>query len=100
MAAIKASEKDFPRITLKCKCGNEFQINVLRLKDKEIVNCQVCGEIFPVDLGEKFAKALEELYIVKYQLEKDAFPFHFSFKYKSSYKQPPVPYSFIDEKHC
>ncbi|MEI7474125.1 MAG: hypothetical protein WCK67_05040 [bacterium] len=100
MTNIKANEKDFPRITLKCKCGNEFNLNVLRLRDKETVNCMVCGEHFSEELGEKFAKALEDLYLVKYTLEKNSYPFHFSFKYKSSYSQPPAPYPFHHEdKH-
>lgn len=97
MTTIKANEKDFPRITLKCKCGNEFNINVLRLRDNESVNCMVCGELFSQELGVKFAKALEDLYLVKHSLEKQSYPFHFSFKYKSCYSQPPSPLEFIDD---
>jgi len=88
----KAKQSDYPRITLKCKCDNEFNINVLRMKDKEPVICQICGEILSEEIGEKFAKALEDLYGVKYHLEKEGFPFHFSFVYKSTFNQPPAPY--------
>lgn len=93
----RVNENDFPRITLKCACNAEFDINVLRLRDKESVYCQICGEKFSEKLGEKFAKALEDLYLVKYQLEKDGYPFHFSFIYKSSFGQPPHPYPFVKE---
>lgn len=93
----KVNKEDFPRITLKCKCGNEFDINVMRMREEKSVNCQICGEKFSKELGEKFAKALEDLYKVKYHLEKMDYPFHFSFVYKSSYSQPPVPYSFDKE---
>lgn len=99
MTTIKMNEKDFPRISLKCRCGNEFNANVLRLRDKQEVHCMVCGEIFPEDLGIKFAKALEELYLVKYNLEKQSYPFHFSFKYKSSYSQPPSPLKFVEDSN-
>lgn len=93
----KVNQGDFPRITLKCSCGNEFIVNVMRLRSKQPVVCQICDQIFSDDLSETFAKALEDLYKIKYQLEKDNYPFHFSFKYKSSYSQPPVPYSFDDK---
>ena len=93
----KINQSDFPRITLKCKCGNEFNINVIRLRDSQSILCQICGEKFPDSLEEKFAKALEDLYKIKYNLEKDGYPFHFSFVYKSTYPQPPMPYSFDKE---
>ena len=93
----KVVHTDFPRVTLKCKCGNEFIINVTRLRDHKKVMCQICGQEFVDELGEKFANALQDLYKVKYQLEKDNYPFHFSFVYKSSYTQPPMPYSFNQE---
>ncbi len=84
----------YPRLTLKCKCGNEFNINVMRLRDNEPVICMICGKQFNSELGEKFAKALEDLYHVKYQLERDCYPFHFSFVYNTSYPQPPIPCAF------
>jgi len=93
----KINQTDFPRIALKCKCGNEFNINVLRMKDKEPVICQICGERLSEKIGEQFAKALEDLYGVKYHLEKEGFPFHFSFVYKSTFKQPPAPYPLDQE---
>ncbi|MCK7484456.1 MAG: hypothetical protein MZU97_02075 [Bacillus subtilis] len=88
----KVNQNDFPRISLKCQCGNEFDINVMRLLEENKVSCQICGQKFPVETGEKLSKALEDLYKVKYQLEKQDYPFHFSFIYKSTYPQPPIPY--------
>jgi len=93
----RVSQTDFPRVSLKCKCGNEFNINVMRMREDKHISCQICGEKFPKETGEKFAKALEDLYKVRYQLERDGYPFHFSFLYKSSYSQPPVPYEFDKE---
>ena len=93
----KTDQTKFPRITLRCKCENEFNVNVMRFRDKEPVMCQVCGEVFPQEVGSNFTKALEDLYLIKYNLEKDDYPFHFSFIYKSSFKQPPAPYPFDDK---
>lgn len=94
----RINQSDFPRITLKCNlCDNEFQINVLKFRDKVPINCQVCGNEFSVSTGEKFANALQNLYEVKYELDKNPDSFQFSFVYKSSYTQPPVPYSFSQE---
>ena len=93
----KTDQTKFPRITLRCKCGNEFNVNVMRFRDKESVMCQICGEIFPQEIGSNFTKALEDLYLIKHNLEKDDYPFHFSFIYKSSFTQPPAPYPFDDE---
>lgn len=85
-------EISYPRITLKCNCGNEFNVNVIRMKNKEPVFCQICGEIFSEEIGEKFAKAIEDLYKVKYLIEKEGNKFKYSFIYKSTYKQPPAPF--------
>ena len=93
----KVNQEDFPRISLQCRCGNEFNINVMRLKEDKPVLCQICGEQLSKEIGEKFATALEDLYKVKYKLEKSSYPFHFSFVYKSSYPQPPVPHTFDKE---
>lgn len=89
-------QESFPRIALKCTCGNEFVVNVIRMRTEE-VSCQVCGQKFPEDQAQAFAKALEDLYLVRHKLEKEGFPFHFSFKYKSTYSQPPLPFSFDEE---
>ncbi len=94
----KTDQTKFPRLTLKCACGNEFNVNVMRFRDKEPVMCQICGEIFPQETGSNFTKALEDLYLIKHNLEKDNYPFHFSFIYKSSFKQPPAPYPFDDDE--
>lgn len=94
----KTDQTKFPRLTLRCRCGNEFNVNVMRFRDKQPVMCQVCGENFPMDIGSNFTKALEDLYIIKYNLEKDEYPFHFSFIYKSSFNQPPAPYPFDDKE--
>jgi len=90
----KTDQTKFPRITLRCKCGNEFNVNVMRFRDKEPVICQICGENFPQEIGSNFTKALEDLYLIKHNLEKEDYPFHFSFIYKSSFNQPPIPYPF------
>jgi hypothetical protein len=86
-------QNDFPRVTIKCKCGNEFNISVIRFKDGSPVNCQICGREFPKSLGEKLAHSLEEIYLVKHELEKDLYPFHFSFVFQSKCSQPPQPYT-------
>lgn len=82
----------YPRITLQCKCGNEFNVNVIRMREKDAVLCQICGEVFPEDIGEMFAKAFEDMYKVKYLLDKEGSAFKFAFVYKSTFNQPPAPY--------
>lgn len=84
----------YPRLTLHCGCGNEFNINVMRFKSAEPVVCQICGDQFPPELGEKFAKALYDMFTVKYELDKRDSGFDLSFVYKSTFKQPPAPYPF------
>ncbi|WP_373532017.1 hypothetical protein [Vampirovibrio sp.] len=84
----------YPRMTLHCECGNEFNINVIRLKNGDAVACHVCGELFPAELGKKFANALQEMFTVKYELDKINCGFDMSFLYKSTFKQPPAPYPF------
>lgn len=84
----------YPRITLHCECGNEFNINVIRLKNGQPVLCHICGEIFPENLGVQFANALQEMFTVKYELDKLQSGFDLSFVYKSTFKQPPGPYPF------
>jgi hypothetical protein len=59
-----------------------------------MVACQICGEVFPVDLGEKFSDALYKMFEVKHGLEKSDSAFDLSFVYKSTFKQPPAPYPF------
>lgn len=81
-------------MTLHCSCGNEFNINVIRLKNGEPVICQICGATFPVELGQKFAGALQEMFAVKYELAKINSGFDLSFVYKSTFKQPPGPLPF------
>ena len=94
----RIDQTDFPRITLKCgKCGNEFQVNVLRFRETKHICCQVCGNEFKKEIGEKFAQALQNLFEVKYELEKTDDSFQFSFIYKSTHSQPPVPYTFTQE---
>jgi hypothetical protein len=88
----------YPRITLKCHCGNEFNVNVIRMKDRQPVFCQICGEVFPADIAEKFAKAFEDLYKVKYLLDKEGCKFKYAFLYKSTFDQPPAPYPLEDEE--
>lgn len=89
----------YPRITLKCNCGNEFNINVMRMKNREPVLCMICGEVFPEDIGEKFAQAFEDLYKVKYLMDKEGGLFKYSFIYKSTFAQPPAPYPIGDEEN-
>jgi hypothetical protein len=84
----------YPRITLHCSCGNEFNINAMRFKTQETVQCQICGSVFPPELGEKFANALYEMFTVKHGLDKQDSTFDISFLYKSTFKQPPAPYPF------
>jgi len=85
----------YPRITLHCRqCHNEFNVNVLRFRDKERVDCQICGQVFPEDLGDAFAHALYEMFTVKHKLEERDVAFDMSFLYKSTFKQPPAPYAF------
>lgn len=91
---LKPDQTQFPRMTLHCHCGNEFNINVMRLKNREAVHCLICGEQFPMDLGEQFALALQEMFKVKHGLEKQDSGFDLSFIYKSTFKQPPAPYAF------
>lgn len=94
----RIDQTDFPRITLKCnKCGNEFQLNVLRFREEKEVSCHVCGNKFPEEIGQKFAEALQKLYEVKYDLDKKYDSFQFAFIYKSNHSQPPVPYTFTHE---
>lgn len=90
----KSKLTHYPRITLHCNCGNEFNINVIRLKDGSPVICQICGASFPEDLGHKFANALQDMFAVKYELQKRDSGFDLSFVYKSTFKQPPAPYPF------
>jgi hypothetical protein len=84
----------YPRMTLHCSCGNEFNINVMRFVKSEPVTCQICGAEFPVDLGTKFAKAMEDLFHVKYELSERNSGFDIGFVYKSTFKQPPAPQPF------
>jgi len=94
----RIDQTDFPRVTLKCNnCGNEFQVNVLKFRNESPIVCQVCGNEFPKSTGEKFAAALQNLFEVKYELDKIPDSFQFSFVYKSCHSQPPVPYSFQQE---
>lgn len=81
-------------MTLHCDCGNEFNVNVIRLKSGDPVECQICGEHFPEDLGKRFANALQDMFAVKYELEKMDSGFDLSFVYKSTFKQPPAPHPF------
>lgn len=91
-------QTSYPRISLKCNsCGNEFIVNVMRMKESKLIVCNVCGAEFSASVAEEFAKAFEDLFKVKYQLEKEGSKFQFSFKYKSSYSQPPAPLGFADE---
>ena len=87
----------YPRITLHCACGNEFNINAIRLKNADPILCQICGAAFPADLGEKFAQALHDMFSIKYELEDRNSGFDISFLYKSTFKQPPAPYPFSPE---
>ncbi len=89
--------KKYPRITLHCACGNEFNINAIRLKDGNPVICQICGSEFPKELGTRFAQALHDLFAVKHELEKQNSGFDIAFLYKSTFKQPPGPYPFSEE---
>jgi hypothetical protein len=87
----------YPRVTVHCSiCGNEFNVSVLRFRDKEIVECQICGQVFPENLGQAFANALYEMFTVKHHLEESGVAFDISFLYKSTFKQPPAPFPFSD----
>ncbi|MDX2084751.1 MAG: hypothetical protein SFZ03_05120 [Candidatus Melainabacteria bacterium] len=86
----------YPRMTLRCQCGNEFFVNVTRFRSREVVQCQICGATFPEDLGVQFFNALQELFEVKHQLETRNNGFHIAFTYKSTMKQPPAPCAFIE----
>ena len=87
-------QHEYPRMTLHCRCDNEFNISVMRLKNGEPVVCPICGELFPVDLGEQFAAALHDMFKVKVELENRGCGFNMSFMYKSTFKQPPGPLPF------
>jgi hypothetical protein len=85
-------------MTLHCtQCGNEFNVSVLRFRDREPVNCQICGQVFPEDLGYAFASALYDMFTVKHKLDEQDIGFDMSFIYKSTFKQPPAPYPFTPE---
>lgn len=88
---------EYPRVRLKCICGNIFNVNVMRMKEQDPIVCQVCGDQFPEELGLDFAKAFEDLYKVKYKMEKDGIGFEYAFLYKSSFNQPPAPYPIDDD---
>ncbi|MGD9580000.1 MAG: hypothetical protein AB7V50_01390 [Vampirovibrionia bacterium] len=85
-------QKSYPRMTLKCDCGNEFNVNVMRMKEQTPVFCMICGEVFPADIGVLLAQAFEDLFKAKYLLEKDSVKFKYSFVYKSTFNQPPAPF--------
>lgn len=94
-AYLQRPATSYPRITLHCsQCGNEFNVNVLRFRDRQPVECQICGQVFPEDLGEAFAQALYEMFTVKHNLETRGVAYDISFVYKSTFKQPPAPYPF------
>lgn len=67
------------------------------MRDRQVVECQICGQIFPEALGFAFANALYEMFTVKHHLEEQGVAFDISFVYKSTFKQPPAPYPFSDE---
>ncbi len=85
----------YPRVTVHCsQCGNEFNVNVLRFRDQQPVECMICGQVFPESLGRTFANALYDMFTVKHNLEETGALFDMSFIYKSTFKQPPAPYPF------
>ncbi len=87
--------ESYPRLTIHCcMCGNEFNVNVLRFRDRQMVDCQICGQVFPEELGQQFANALYDMFTVKHNLENSGTLFEISFLYKSTFKQPPAPYAF------
>lgn len=91
----KTQLSKYPRMTLHCGvCGNEFNINVIRLKNGDPVLCHICGESFPVEQGKHFADALQAMFHVKYELDKMDSGWDLSFVYKSTFKQPPAPHPF------
>lgn len=59
-----------------------------------MVDCQICGQVFPDELGQLFANALYEMFRVKHHLEDSGSNFEISFMYKSTFKQPPAPLAF------
>jgi hypothetical protein len=85
---------EYPRMTLRCRCHNEFNVNVMRFKNQDPVVCAICGEIFPPDLGQQLADALHDMFKVRHQLEQVGSGFNLSFVYKSTFKQPPAPLPF------
>lgn len=88
----------YPRITVHCnQCGNEFNVNVLRFRNKQPVECQICGQVFPEGLGESFASALYDMFKVKHDMETSGVAFEISFVYKSTFKQPPAPFAFTEK---
>ena len=92
---LQKDQTKYPRITLHCgHCGNEFNVNVMRLRNSEPVLCHICGEKFPEEQGQHFASALEAMFKVKYELDKVDSPWDMSFIYKSTFKQPPAPFAF------
>ena len=94
MVLDEANLTKYPRMTLHCGCGNEFIVNVMRFQSGQPVVCQICGDEFPKDLAEQFAKALYDMFKVKYELDRRQSGFDLSFIYKSTYKQPPAPHGF------
>lgn len=93
-----SEQNRYPRITLKCSCGNEFNVNVIRMREREPVFCLICGEHFPVETGEKFAQAFQDLYNVKHMIDREGAKFKYAFVYKSTFEQPPAPYPIDDDE--
>jgi hypothetical protein len=92
------SVRRYPRINLRCnECRNIFDVNVLRFRDKAPVECQICGQRFPEDLGAEFAKALYDMFTVKHRMQEQDIAFDLSFVYQSTFKQPPAPHPFSEE---
>jgi hypothetical protein len=60
------------------------------------VECQICGQVFPEELGQKFANALYDMFTVKHNMETSGVEFEISFVYKSTFKQPPGPFAFTE----
>ncbi len=97
-ASYQRPANSYPRITIHCsQCGNEFNVNVLRFRDRQVVDCQICGQVFPEELGQAFANALYEMFTVKHKLENSGAEFDISFIYKSTFKQPPGPHPFSED---
>lgn len=94
-ASFQRPASSYPRITIHCcQCGNEFNVNVLRFRDKQLVDCLICGQVFPEEMGQAFANALYEMFTVKHHMEEKNVDFEISFVYKSTFKQPPAPHPF------